>query len=113
MEDVNPMVKLYKQAAQVMLENPSKDICMVIKAKSNELSTAVYRNPKVDDIAMVIPQTGGNSLMQPRDVILYKSQAHHPKGNKTVRISELHPFYDPSAYPLFHIYGDYGYELRC
>ena len=113
MEDVNPMVKLYKQAAQVMLENPSKDICMVIKAKSNELSTAVYRNPKVDDIAMVIPQTGGNSLMQPRDVILYKSQAHHPKGNKTVRISELHPFYDPSAYPLFHIYGDYGYELDC
>ena len=30
-----------------------------------------------------------------------------------LRISELHPFYDPSAYPLFHIHGDYGYELNC
>ena len=107
------MVKLYKQSAQVMKENPCEEICMVIKAKSNELSTAVYRNPKAEDIAMEIPNTGSNSLKQPRDVILYRSQAHHPKGNKTVRISDLHPFYDPSAYPLFHIHGDYGYELNC
>ena len=36
-----------------------------------------------------------------------------PKQNKTVRISELHPFYDPSSYPLLHVHGDYGFELDC
>ena len=113
MEEVNDMVKMYKSCAQVMKENPTKEMCMVIKAKTNELSTAVYRNPKAEDIAIVIPNTGGNSLREPRDVLLYRSQLDHPKGNKTVRISELHPFYDPSSYPLFHIYGDYGYELYC
>ena len=111
MEEVNPMVKLYKQSAQVMKESPAQDICMLIKSKTNELSTAVYRYPKAEDVAIIIPNTGGNSLKAPRDVVLYKSQSDHPKRNKTIRISELHPFYDPSAYPLFHIYGDYGYEL--
>jgi hypothetical protein len=112
MVEVNTMVKMYKQCAQVMKENPAKEMCMIIKSKTNELSTAVHRYPKAEDVAIIIPNTGGNSLKEPRDVILYRSQADHPKGNKTVRISELHPFYDPSAYPLFHIHGDYGYELH-
>ena len=86
---------------------------MQIKAKSNELAKAVYRNPKAEDVAIIIPNTGGNTLKNPRDVILYRSQSDHPTRNKTVRINELHPFYDPSAYPLLHVHGDYGYELDC
>ena len=110
-EENNPMVKLFKQAAQVMKENETQDLALLIKAKSNENSKAEFRNPKSEDVSIIIPNSGGNTLKNPRDVILYKRQSDHPKKNKTVRISEFHPFYDPSAYPLLHVYGDYGFEL--
>ena len=113
LEEFNPMIPLYKQTAQMMRENPTKELAMQIKAKSNELAKAVYRNPKAEDVAIIIHNTGGNTLKNPRDVILYRSQSDHPTRNKTVRINELHPFYDPSAYPLLHVHGDYGYELNC
>ena len=81
------MIPLYKQTTQMMRENPTQVLAMQIKAKSNELAKAVYRNPKAEDVAIIIPNTGGNTLKNPRDVILYRSQSDHPTRNKTVRIS--------------------------
>ena len=110
-EENNPMVKFFKQAAQVMKDNKTQDLALLIKAKSNENYKAEYRNPKSEDVSIIVPNSGGNTLKNPRDVILYRRQLDHPNKNKTVRISEFHPFYDPSAYPLLPVFGDYGYEI--
>ena len=102
-------------------------------SKTNENSKRTYKQPVAEDVAIVIPTTADNDLRNHRDIVLFRNepaepdkdddlpkdrnivlfrnQQAHPKKNKTVRVCELHPCYDPVSYPLFFPNGDYGFEL--
>ena len=111
MHEVNPLVACYKHAAQVMRETPAVDLKVKIASKTNENNKRKFRAPVVDDVGLIDPQRPDNDPHNPRDVILYKNQASNPDGHKTIRISTLHPWYDPTAYPVIHPYGELGFEL--
>ncbi len=110
MHENNPYVQEYMKAAEIIKQNPSQDIQLVLKA-SGTPDPRRYNLPTGNDIAIVIPQINTDKLSY-RDVILYKSADDHPKGYKTVRINEMHPMYDPTAYPLLFIFGDKGYDYE-
>ncbi len=110
MHENNPFVLEYLKAAEVIEQNPSQDVHLVLKA-SGTPDPRRYNLPTGNDIAIVIPQVGTKAPTY-RDVILYKSAADHPKGYTTVRINEMHPLYDPTAYPLLFIFGDKGYDYE-
>ena len=112
MHEENPWVKVYKSAADVMKENETVDVQMLLKARSNENSKKVFKFPSVQDVGIIIPNRADNDLKNPRDVLLYKNQMSNPKGNVTERISSLHRAYDPTAYPILFPKGDYGFELE-
>jgi hypothetical protein len=111
MHEVNPLVACFKHAAEVMQENPTVDIQVKIASKTSENNKRKFRAPIVEDIGLIDPQRADNDIRNPHDVILHKNQNAHPGGNKTVRISTLHPWYDPTAYPLMHPFGELGFEL--
>lgn len=92
------------QVADIVKGNPSSDVRLVLKA-SGTPDARRYNLPTSNDIAIVIPQL--NPTHHYRDVVLYKTAKDHPDGYSTVRIHELHPMYDPTAYPLFFIHGTY------
>ena len=48
-----------------------------------------------------------------RDVIIYKTAAHHPTGKSLMRIETIHPMYDPLMYVLIFPFGDKGFEPKC
>ena len=111
MHEVNPLVTCYKHAADIMKEDPTVDIQMVIKSKTNENNKREFRAPQVKDVGIFYPQRADNDQKNPRDVVLYRNQTANPAGNKTVRISTMHPWYDPTAYPIIHPFGELGFEL--
>ena len=84
---------------------------MLLKNQTNTNSDKVHRLPKPKDVAIIIPNRADNDQKKPRGVVLYKSQEDHPNGNKTVRISSLHPAYDPAAYPILYPLGNYGFGV--
>ena len=47
-----------------------------------------------------------------RWIVLYRTPAHAPNHNQTTHIHELHPMYDPAAYPLILPHGDAGFSLN-
>ena len=90
-----------------MQQYPSQDVRLVLKAKGTP-DRRRYNLPTGDDIAIVIPQvTDTQHEIAKRDVVLYKTARNHPRGHETVRIHELHPLYDPTAYPLLFMHGKY------
>ena len=103
----NPYVKIFNNAAKLFLENPEKKLKMVIKAKGSIGAKKRKQNPKVQDVVVIAP----GEQTEPRDVVLYRTQADHPFKNDTVHIDENHFMYDPTAYPLILPFGDDGYSI--
>ncbi len=110
MHENNPYVKEYIKAADMAKENPSQDIRLVLKAAGTP-DPRRFNLPTGNDIAIVIPQFNIDKPTY-RDVVLYKTAEDHPRGHTTVRIHEMHPMYDPTAYPLLFIFGDKGYDYE-
>ena len=111
MHETNEFAKVYKTAAQQLKETDAVDVEMVLKSRTNTNSNKVHRLPQPKDVAIIIPNRADNDMKNPRDVVLYKSQEANPKGNMTVRVSSLHPAYDPAAYPLLYPFGNYGFGV--
>ena len=107
LKKTSPYVKEFKAAAKIFQENPDKKLKMVIKAKGSIAAKKRKQNPNVEDVIVVAP----GEQTEPRDVILYRSQADHPSKNDTVHIDENHYMYDPTAYPLMLPFGDDGYSI--
>ncbi len=91
-------------------QNPSQDVQLILKA-SGTPDPRTFNLPTGNDIAIVIPQIDTDKPSY-RDVVLYKTANDHPKGYTTVRINEMHPMYDPTAYPLLFPFGDKGYDFE-
>ena len=94
-------------ATKLFLENPEKNLRMVIKAKGSIGAKKKKKSPSVQDVVVIAP----GEQTEPRDVVLYRSQADHPKNNDTIRINENHFMYDPTAYPVILPFGDDGYSI--
>ena len=103
----NPYISKFRSAAKIFRENPEKKLKMVIKAKGSIGAKKRKQNPAIQDVVVVAP----GDQTEPRDVVLYRTQADHPKGNDTVRINENHFMYDPTAYPLILPFGDDGFSI--
>ena len=87
----------------ILEQYPTQDVRLVLKATGTP-DRRRYNLPTGDDIAIVIPQVAEHEPSR-RDVVLYRTAQHNPAGHETVRIHELHPLYDPMAYPLLFMYG--------
>ena len=110
MHENNPYVKEYIKAADMVNETPSQHIQLVLKATGTP-DPRRFNIPRGNDIAIVIPQISTDKPTY-RDVVLYKTAEDHPRGHTTIRIHEMHPMYDPTAYPLLFIFGDKGYDYE-
>ena len=107
LKKINPYVAVFKNAAKIFHESPEKQLKMVIKAKGSIGAKKRKQNPSVQDVVVVAP----GEQTEPRDVVLYRTQADHPGRNDTVHIDENHYMYDPSAYPLILPFGDDGFSI--
>ena len=120
----NEFAKVYRSAAERLKETEAVNVQMVLKARTNTNSNKVHKFPEPKDVAIIIPNRADNDRKNPRDVVLTKSkeintgdvvlpksQETSSKGNRTVRISSLHPAYDPTAYPLLYPQGNYGFGV--
>jgi hypothetical protein len=111
MHEHNPYVHQYKQASQIIQQEPSQNVQLVLKATGTP-DPRRFNTPTGNDIAIVLPQDSPQCQFSHRDVVLFKTAADNPQGFTTKRIHELHPMYDPTAYPLFFIFGDMGYDYE-
>ena len=104
---VNPLVRSFKSGAEMFTLNPSTDFTIVFKAKSSQGARKQHLNPDVTNVVIVAP----GQQTQPRDVVLYRTTADAPNHRQTTTINELHPMYDPTAYPLILPHGDAGFSI--
>ena len=110
MKEVNPYAQKYCHVDNVIKENPTEDIKLVLRATGNGVDPRRYNLPTGTDVAIIMP-TDSNQSTSKRDIVVYKSAEQHPSGNNLMTINTEHPMYDPLMYVLMFPYGDKGYEL--
>ena len=111
-KDVNPYAQKYKHVGEVIKQKPTEDVQLVLKATRKTVDPQRYNLPNGSDVAVVIPSDSQNGASH-RDVVIYKSAAHHPDGYSLMNIDTRHPMYDPLMYVLMFPYGDKGWEDGC
>ena len=111
-KEVNPYAHLYKQAGDIMKENPTEDIKLVLKVhnENTNLDPQRYNLPTGTDIAIIFPVD--RQVTSERDIIVYKNAANHPDGKQLMTIKASHPMYDPLMYVLMFPFGDKGWEVN-
>ena len=109
-KDVNPYAHLYQQAGDIMRENPTEDIKLVLRAHSENcnINPRRYNLPTGTDVAIILPTD--REAVSARDVIVYKNDANHPTGKQLMNIKAVHPMYDPLMYVLIFPFGDKGWK---
>ena len=109
-KDVNPYAHLYQQAGNIMRENPTQDIKLVLRAHNENCSIDPrrYNLPTGTDVAIILPID--RETTSSRDVIVYKNASNHPTGKQLMNIKTIHPMYDPLMYVLIFPFGDKGWE---
>ena len=109
LKNVNPYAQKYQQVAEALKEKPTEDIRLVLKTTERTIDPQRYNVPTGTDVAVII-LTEGQQTVTHRDIVVYKSAAHHPDGKYLMRIDETHPMYDPLMYVLMFPFGDKGWE---
>ncbi|CAG8493504.1 1602_t:CDS:2 [Acaulospora morrowiae] len=104
---VNPYVHTFRQAAQLLRENPTQDLKMMIVKSRNKHQ---YTTPTASEVAVLIVGNNQESECLNCDIILHKR-----KGGLQ-RISQIHPSYIPLHYVLLFPHGEPGWHpniLTC
>ena len=78
-KEVNPFAQKYIQAGDVLKENPTEDVRIVLKIAGHTIDPCRYNLPTETDVAVIIP-TAGLQNVSSRDIVVYKNSAHHPVG---------------------------------
>ena len=107
---VNSYAQIYQQAADILRENPTEDVRLVLKTTGTKIDPQRYNLPTGTDVAVIIPTEGEQNVSR-RDIVVYKNAAKHPNGKFLMRINETHPMYDPLMYVIMFPYGDKGWEM--
>ena len=101
LDDINPYVKLFRTAREMLRHNDVIDLKLrIIHSRNNRQ----YIQPTSNEIVVVIVGEN-NGQISHRDIILF------PRDGNLQRISEIHPSYMPLQYPLLFPYGTDGW--RC
>ena len=109
-KEVNPYAHLYKQAGDIMRQNPMMDIKLVLRtcAENSKIDPQRYNLPTGTDVAVILPLD--RQTASERDVVVYKITASHPNQKHLMTIKATHLMYDPLMYVLMFPYGNKGWE---
>ena len=108
-KDINPYAKTYMHVADVISQKPTEDVHLVLMVTRKTVDPRRYNIPTGSDVAVVIPAECQN-ITTGRDVVIYKSTAHHPDRLSLMNIHTSHPMYDPLMYVLMFPFGDKGWQ---
>ena len=109
---INPYAHTYLQVSEVMNQNPTGDIQLVLRSPGAQVDPRRYNLPTGTDVAVIMP-VDTQAVTSTRDEIIYKTAAHHPTGKSLMTIETIHPMYDPLMYVLIFPFGDKGFEPKC
>ena len=105
LHEVNPYVKYFKHAMNLMRTSGGLDVRMRIRADGCP-DPRRYAAPTAPEIAVLLLGDGQSEGVVNRDIVLYA----HTGGLK--RITEAHCAYDPLHYVLLFPLGDDGWHIR-
>lgn len=69
----------YMHVADVINQKQTEDVCLVLKATRKTVDPRRYNITTASNVAVVMPAECQN-IATGRDVVIYKSAAHHPHG---------------------------------
>ncbi|XP_076920598.1 uncharacterized protein LOC143581786 [Bidens hawaiensis] len=100
----NHLVQAYRMVRDCLEENPQLDLKLRIIG-TRQHDARQYNLPSSSEVAALIVGDIGDTVDN-RDIIVTK------QFGSLKRISELHPSYTPLQYPLFHLFGEDGYQVN-
>ncbi|XP_076928878.1 uncharacterized protein LOC143593011 [Bidens hawaiensis] len=100
----NHLVQDYRMVRDCFEENPQLDLKLRIIG-TRQHDARQYNLPSISEVAALIVGDIGDAVDN-RDIIVTK------QSGSLKRISELHPSYTPLQYPLFHPFGEDGYQVN-
>ena len=103
LHDINPYVNIFRQAGNLLKNNPSLDLKLVI-TNNRTKDSRHYNIPNASEVAAIMIGDGQEIEHQNRDIVL---QSH--EGN-IQRISEIHCTYTPLHYVLMFPRGEDGWH---
>ena len=109
-KEVNPYAQQYKQAGDIMRENPTQDVNLILRScnEDTNIDPRRYNLPTGTDVAVILPVD--RQTVSERDVVVYKNASNHPEQKKLFNIKATHPMYDSLMYVLIFPFGDKGWE---
>ena len=103
LHDINPYVNIFRQAGNLLKNNPSLDLKLVI-TNNRTKDPRRYNIPNASEIAAIMIGDGQEVEHQNRDIIL------RPYEGGIQRISEIHCAYTPLHYVLIFPRGEDGWH---
>ncbi|XP_076906896.1 uncharacterized protein LOC143563178 [Bidens hawaiensis] len=100
----NHLVQAYRMVRDCFEENPQLDLKLRIIGTTLH-DARQYNLPSSSEVAALIVGDIGDAVDN-QDIIVTK------QSGSLKRISELHPSYTPLQYPLFHPFGEDGYQVN-
>ncbi|XP_076918409.1 uncharacterized protein LOC143578824 [Bidens hawaiensis] len=104
LDSKNHLVQAYRMVRDCFEENPQLDLKLRIIG-TRQHDARQYNLPSSSEVAALIDGDIGHAVDN-RDIIVTK------QSGSLKRISELHPSYTPLQYPLFHPFGEEGYQVN-
>ena len=108
---VNPYAALYHGVRDLLHDDPTTDVTLVLKTSGDGIDNRRYNVPTGTDIAMVIPVENENQPLN-KNIVIYKNRQNHPAKSSLMTIDDKNPMYDPLLYVLMFPFGDKGWELK-
>ena len=109
-KEINPYAKMYGHEADMIWQNPTEDIQLVLKATWKTIDPWHYNVPTGTDIAVIVPAES-TDMPSNKDVVVYRNASQHQTGKTIMKINDKHPMYDSLMYVLMFPYGDKGWEF--
>ena len=103
LHDINPYVNIFRQAGNLLKQNPLLDLKLIITNNRTKDSRR-YNTPSASEVAAIMIGDGQETENQNRDIIL------QPHEGSIQRISEIHRAYTPLHYVLMFPRGEDGWH---
>jgi len=103
LHDINPYVNIFRQAGNLLKQNPLLDLKLIITNNRTKDSRR-YNTPSASEVAAIMIGDGQETENQNRDIML------QPHEGGIQRISEIHRAYTPLHYVLMFPRGEDGWH---
>ena len=105
LHECNPYVHVYRQAIDVVRDNPATEVRLIIRSDAQGVDRRRYNAPTVADVAAIMIGDEHERETQGRDIVV------STVGGPLRRIYETQPAYDPLHYVLLFPRGENGWSL--